>query len=103
MRTSEEKDTFLILQLTVSYSIGEEIIMKYGGLVIYLVNGLKDLLKDKTLFNNFKVDIWEQALQFFRGIICEKLRGTSIDNVFLPLLTKENIVSINVEVKKADE
>lgn len=100
MRIAEDSDAFLVLQLTVTYSMEEEIIMKYGGLAIYMVDGLKDLIANDSSFNGFKVVIWEQALQFFRGIICEKLRGTPIEHVFLPMLRREDIITIKLEVKK---
>ena len=100
MRCSEEKDNIIVLQLTVLYKKGEETIMKYGGIVIYMVDSLKDLTKDEALLKDFKVNIWSEALLFFRGVICEKLRGTAIDNVFLPILRTEDIVSIKIETNK---
>lgn len=97
MRLSKEKDNILILQLTASYCMGEKVIMKYGGLVIYMVDNLREMINDTTIFDDFKIYIWQLTMQFFRGIICEKLKGTSLDTVFLPILEKNDIKSIKIE------
>lgn len=94
MKLDKRDSNRLSLQMTVVYKMDDRVLMKYGGVVSYAVDGLKGLLEEKEVFDYLKLNIWNQTISFFRGIVCEKLRGTVIDCLFLPSLSSEQISEI---------
>lgn len=88
-RTSED---LLSLQLTVDYECEGRKVMKYGGVAMFKVDGLRSLLSS----NDFKTRIWLEVMMFFRGIVCEKLRGTEIERFLLPQIPNDKIPEIPI-------
>ncbi len=97
MRADRENDDLLFLQITATYRSGESTFMKYGGVVVYKVDKWKELEKEKDALDYLKMGIWTQALLFFRGVLCEKLKGTPAANIFLPILPAEKIKEVTLQ------
>ncbi len=93
MKIDKEAENLLTLQITVDYQCEGKPIMKYGGLAMYKVDGLGKLLINK----DFKINMWTEATMFFRGIICEKLRGSAIERFFLPNIPADKIQDIPLQ------
>ena len=98
MKTGAGDDNILSLQLTVKYMLGEKTVMKYGGVTLYHIKDCKKILENKEESKSLRIIVWSQALLFFRGIICEKLRGTDIERFFLPLMPPEELANIELTV-----
>ncbi|MDE6793661.1 MAG: hypothetical protein K2J48_11335 [Muribaculaceae bacterium] len=94
MKTVDANDDVIALQLTVGYEAKDTEILKYGGIALFFAKGWKEFISDEDKFNQFKVNIWTQALGFFRGIICEKVRGTLIEPFFIPQMPDKDIIPI---------
>lgn len=94
MESVEENDDVLALILSVRYQLGEKDVLKYGGVVLFLAEGWKKLKEKEEYFNQFKVEIWNQALGFFRGVLAEKLKGSLLEQMFLPQMPEEDIEGI---------
>lgn len=85
----------LPLQLTVRYlnpTNGKKL-FEYGGIAFFETKvapgSSYDWLEDSS-----KRELWINALGFFRGIICEKLRGTGLERFMLPQMSDEDIYKI---------
>lgn len=94
IKSVEDNEEMIALQLTVEYETNKTPILKYAGITLYLAEGWKKIVEDEQLFNEFKIKIWTQALGFFRGVICEKVRGTNMERFFIPQMPDKNIESI---------
>ncbi|MDE6854921.1 MAG: hypothetical protein K2J34_00445 [Muribaculaceae bacterium] len=93
MKTDSMSEDLLSLQLTVDYECEGRKVMKYGGVAMFKVDGLKDSLNTEE----FKIFIWSQVMMFFRGIVCEKLRGTEIERLLLPNIPHDKILEIPIQ------
>lgn len=94
MRAVDNKEEVIALQLTVEFDVNNSTILKYAGIALFLAKGWKELVTDEAQFNEFKIQIWTQALGFFRGVVCEKVRGTIMDRFFIPQMPHKNIENI---------
>lgn len=94
MKEVDVDDNVIALQLTVEYHTGDQQILKYAGIALFLAKGWKEIAIDSDEFKKFKLQIWTQALGFFRGIICEKVRGTEIERFFIPGMPDKDIDGI---------
>lgn len=94
MESVEGNDDVLALILSVRYQIGEKVVVKYGGVVLFLAEGWRKLKDEKEAFDQFKVEIWNQTFGFFRGVLAEKLKGTFFEQKFLPQMPEEDIKEI---------
>ncbi|MDE6866565.1 MAG: hypothetical protein K2J23_04140 [Muribaculaceae bacterium] len=99
MRESGDGDDFLVMQLTVIYRSDKKEIMRYGGVAVYHLEKLSSYKNDTLAMSEIKQEMWGQALGFFRGIICEKLRGTDLGFLFLPYMPEEEIEKIEIQKK----
>lgn len=99
MRESNDGENYLVLQLTVIYRSDEHDVMRYGGVAVYELKDLPSYEYDSSAMLDIKREMWGQALGFFRGIICEKLRGTYLGSFFLPFLPEEDIEKIVIKKK----
>lgn len=91
---SDSSEDVVPLQLTVRYlnpATGKKL-FEYGGIALFETNGKRTLADDNG--GSFKRDLWTNALSFFRGIICEKLRGTGLERFLLPQMSDEDIDKI---------
>lgn len=96
MRKDNADRNFIVLQLTAVYEAAGKEIMKYGGLLAFLSVGWQDLDENSEEFREFKLGVWRQTQWFFRGVICEKLRGTELETYFLPQMPDEEILAIQL-------
>lgn len=94
MKGVDFDDNAIALQLTVEYHTDERPILKYAGMALFLAKGWKDINPESEEFKDFKLQIWTQTLGFFRGIVCEKVKGTEIEMFFLPQMPAANINGI---------
>lgn len=94
MESVEGNEDVLALILSVRYQIGEKDVVKYGGVVLFLAEGWKKLEEEKESFDQFKVEIWNRAFGFFRGVLAEKLKGSFLEQMFLPQMPEEDIKEI---------
>ena len=94
MNRVAKNDKFVSLQLTLEYLINDKTILKYAGVALFMADGWKDLDPEGEEFRDFKLHIWTQTLGFFRGIVCEKVKGTEIERFFLPQLPDDDIINI---------
>lgn len=92
MKIDRMSEDLLSLQLTVDYECEGKKVMKYGGVAMFKVEGLKNRLSSE----DFKVNIWSEGMMFFRGIVCEKLRGTEIERFLLPHIPNDKIIDIPI-------
>ena len=93
MKIDEKSEDLLSLQLTVDYECEGKKVMKYGGVVMFKIDGLKNKLSS----DDFKFLIWSEGMMFFRGIVCEKLRGTDIERFLLPQIPHDKIMEIPIQ------
>lgn len=100
MRESNDGEDYLVLQLTAIYRSEEKEIMRYGGVAVYHLDRLSSYRSNHNAMKEIKQEMWNQAMGFFRGIICEKLRGTSLGSFFLPSLPEDTIESIEIMERK---
>lgn len=94
MKGADFDDDAIVLQLTVEYHIEERPILKYAGVTLFLANEWRNITPESEEFKDFKLQIWTQALGFFRGIVCEKVKGTEIERFFLPQMPASAIDGI---------
>lgn len=97
MKVVDKKKNIVALQLTVEYYTGEKAILKYAGIVLFMAKDWKTIINEEEVFNEFKLQLWSQTLGFFRGIICEKVKGTDIENFFLPQMPDADLMKIKVK------
>lgn len=93
MKIDKMSEDLLSLQLTVDYECEGKKVMKYGGVAMFKVDGLKKILTS----DDFKVRIWSEGMMFFRGVVCEKLRGTDIERFLLPQIPQDKIIEIPIQ------
>lgn len=93
MKIDRMSDNLLSLQLTADYECEGRKVMRYGGVAMFKVEDLKDKLSSE----DFKVFIWSEGMMFFRGIVCEKLRGTEIERLLLPKIPRDKILDIPIQ------
>ena len=92
---TDPADDVLPLQLTVRYSnpaTGKKL-FEYVGIALFKATygrGSASEEHERCL----KRDVWTNALGFFRGIICEKLKGTGLEKFLLPQMSDEEIYNI---------
>ncbi len=96
MKIGNDTEDLITLQITVDYQCEGRTVMRYGGLAMYAVTHLSERLEDK----DFKVKIWTEAVMFFRGVICEKLKGSEIERFFLPNIPEDTILEIPLQETK---
>ena len=89
-----DNDNTISLQLTLEYLTDDKTILKYAGVALFMADGWKDVDRESEEFKDFKLQIWTQTLGFFRGIVCEKVKGTEIERFFLPQMPVADIVAI---------
>lgn len=87
----------VVLQLTVYVNDKDDHLVKYGGIAVYEVNSLSNIVKDEEQIEILKSYIWKDAISFFRGILCEKLRGTIFSNIFLPEMPEDALQNLKFE------
>lgn len=92
MKIDKASEDLLSLQLTVDYECEGRKVMKYGGVAMFKVDGLRDILSS----DDFKTSIWSEGMMFFRGIICEKLKGTEVERFLLPQIPSDKISEIPI-------
>lgn len=92
---SDPSQDVLPLQLTVRYSntTTHKKLFEYGGIALFATSYDKECVSDVQK-RIYKRDLWISALGFFRGIICEKLRGTGLEKFLLPQMSDEEIDNI---------
>ena len=93
MKTDRMSEDLISLQLTVDYECEGRKVMRYGGVAMFKVDGLKELLSSE----DFKIFIWSEGMMFFRGIVCEKLKGTEIERLLLPKIPHDKILDIPIQ------
>ena len=92
MKTDRLSEDLLSLQLTVDYDCEGKKVMKYGGVAMFKVSDLRELLSSE----DFKIFIWSEGMMFFRGIVCE-LRGTEIERLLLPKIPHDKILDVPIK------
>ncbi len=97
MKVVDEEKNLVALQLTVEYHTGDKTILKYAGIALFLAKDWKTIIHEEEAFNEFKLQIWSQTLGFFRGVICEKVKGTDMENFFLPQMPDVDIKKISLK------
>lgn len=94
IKMDKDNDELVSLQLTVDYDCDGKKIMKYGGIAMFKVENLTESLDSIE----FKMQIWSEAIMFFRGVVCEKLRGSEIERFLLPKIPNDKIADIPIQV-----
>lgn len=96
MTEIEQNQDMIGLQLALEYSFNGKPVIKYSGQTLFLAEGWQKYKENPEDLNRFKILIWTQAFGFFRGILCEKVRGTDLERFYLPQMPSEEIAKVSI-------